>query len=226
MTRRHSGRFTILKRVVLASILCGVTNGWSAELSPTERALLKRVDDHYNHLHTLRTEFTETYDGLGLHRVESGTMLLSKPGRMRWSYTQPKDKLFVLDTHYAYSYAPGDAQAQRLPAKQLDDLRSPLRLLLGHTELRRELVDITVAPKPDGSLAIAGTPAGPPAQLKHLELTVDPNGRIQELQLTDQDGSETHFSFHNTEENVPVQDSDFTFSPPIGVPIVNGLPPV
>ena len=207
-------------------LFVAATSGWSAELSSADRALLKRVDEHYNHLHTLGTEFTETYDGLGLHRSESGTLLLSKPGRMRWTYAQPKGKLFVLDAHYAYSYAPGDAQAQRLPAKQLDDLRSPLRLLLGHTELRRELVDITLTSKPDGSTVIAGTPAGPPAQLRRLELQVDQDSRIQQLKLVDQDGSETHFLFRDTVENVPVHDTDFVFSPPLGVPIVNGLPPV
>lgn len=184
------------------------------------------MDAHYNHLHSLRTNFTETYHGLGLHRAESGTMLLSKPGRMRWSYTEPKGKLFVLDAHYAYSYAPGDAQAQRLPAKQVDDMRSPLRLLLGHTQLQKELVDLAVGPGADGLISISGTPAGAPSQLRRLELTVTPGGTIQELQLTEQDGSRTHFTFQNTTEDVPVSEQDFVFSPPVGVPIINGLPPI
>ena len=217
----------LLRGLLLANLLAiSILPCWAADLSSGDRALLKRVDDHYNHLHTLRTEFTETYDGLGLHRAESGTLLLSKPGRMRWTYTQPRGKLFVLDQYYAYSYAPGDAQAQRLPAKQLDDMRSPLRLLLGHTELRRELVDLSVKTEPDGSTSISGRPAGPPAQLRQLELRVAASGAIRELRLTDQDGSQTHFAFQQTEENVPVSDRDFLFSPPIGVPIVNGLPPV
>ena len=66
-------------------------------LSPADAAILKAVDTHYNRLRSLRTTFTETYDGLGLHKSEAGTLLLSKPGRMRWSYTDPAGKLFVLD---------------------------------------------------------------------------------------------------------------------------------
>src|SRR5580698_5824736 len=42
--------------------------------------LLTRVDDHYNHLRTLRARYTERYTGMGLDRTESGTLELRKPG--------------------------------------------------------------------------------------------------------------------------------------------------
>ena len=84
---------------------------------------------------------------MGMDRSEEGTLLLKKPGRMRWSYAQPAGKVFVLDGKYAWFYTPGDAQAQRIPAKKLDDLRSPLRFLLGHTELAKELDNIAVKPE-------------------------------------------------------------------------------
>ena len=103
------------------------------------------MDDHYNHLHTLRARYTEHYTGMGLDRTESGTLTLKKPGLMRWSYDAPTGKLFVLDGKFAWFYTPGDAQVSRAPAKQLDDLRSPLRLLLGHTQLAKELEQIATS---------------------------------------------------------------------------------
>lgn len=106
-------------------------------LAQNSDALLHRVDEHYNQLTSLRARYIEHYAGMGLDRTESGTLLLKKPGRMRWSYDQPEGKLFVLDGKFAWFYTPGDEQAQRLPAKQLDDLRSPLRFLLGHTQLKK-----------------------------------------------------------------------------------------
>ena len=107
---------------------------------------MRKVDDHYNHLSSLRAHYTERYAGMGMDRTESGTLLLKKPGRMRWSYDKPVGKVFVLDGKFAWFYTPGDAQAQRIPAKQLDDLRSPLRFLLGHTQLKKELDNLTVTP--------------------------------------------------------------------------------
>ena len=82
---------------------------------------------------------------MGISRKETGTMLLRKPGKMRWNYAEPQGKLFLLEGKYAWFYSPGDAQVQRLAASQLDDLRSPLRFMLGHTQLERELGNLTLA---------------------------------------------------------------------------------
>src|SRR5579864_1332365 len=115
-------------------------------LHAQDGSIVRKVDDHYNHLTSLRARYTEHYAGMGMDRTETGTLLLRKPGRMRWTYDQPIGKVFVLDGKFAWFYTPGDSQAQRIPAKQLDDLRSPLRFLLGHTELAKELDSIAVKP--------------------------------------------------------------------------------
>ncbi len=195
------------------------------QLSPADTAILKSVDTHYNRLHSLRATFTETYDGLGLHKAEAGTLLLSKPGRMRWSYSNPAGKLFILNGRFAWSFSPGDAQAQRVPAKQMDDLRSPLRLLLGHAQLAQELTAIHITPQPGGS-TIEGTPRGQEARLKSLTLDVTAAGAIRQLKLEEIDGATTEFQFTAMQDNPPVTNADFTFTPPVGVPIVDGLPPI
>ena len=193
---------------------------------PSATALAKLVDTHYNRLHTLQTRYIERYQGLGTDRTESGTLTLRKPGRMRWAYDVPAGKLFVLDGKNAISYTPGDPQAQRLPAKQLDDLRSPLRFLLGRTELARELDHFTVAPVASG-FNLAGTPRGALGHLlRTLILTIDAQGLIHALRLEEADGSVTTFTFTGMRENIPVPDSDFTFTPPTGISIVDGEAPI
>ena len=73
-------------------------------------ALIHIVDNHYNHLRTLRARYIEHYAGMGMDRTESGTLTLQKPGLMRWSYDTPTGKVFVLDGKFAWFYTPGDAQ--------------------------------------------------------------------------------------------------------------------
>ena len=192
---------------------------------PQLSALLRRVDDHYNHLSSLRCSFTEHYSGLGIERTESGTLLLRKPGRMRWNYTAPPGKLFLLDGRYAWSYTPGDAQVQRVAAKQLDDLRSPLRFLLGHTQLARELTGPTVSLLPGGS-RITGIPRGMEERIAQLSLDVSVSGQIQAIRLEERDGSITEFEFRNLEENVPLPPAVFHFAAPRGIPVVDGMPPI
>ncbi|HEX9199700.1 MAG TPA: outer membrane lipoprotein carrier protein LolA, partial [Acidobacteriaceae bacterium] len=162
--------------------------------------LIHRVDDHYNHLRTLRAHYTEHYTGMGLDRTETGTLTLKKPGLMRWSYDNPPGKVFVLDGHFGWFYTPGDAQVSRTPAKQLDDLRSPLRFLLGHTQLAKELDQLTT--QPDGAnFRITGIPKGMAQRVRQLSLTVSPVGIIQGMQIEETGGAITAFAFSQIEEN-------------------------
>jgi outer membrane lipoprotein carrier protein len=211
----------------MVAALCA--KGFAVAQAPSTPAspsnLIQRVDDHYNHLRTLRARYTEHYAGMGLDKTESGTLTLKKPGLMRWSYDKPAGKVFVLDGKYAWFYTPGDAQVSRRPAKQLDDLRSPLRLLLGHTQLSKELETVTTAPE-GSDFRITGVPKGMAQRVKVLTLIVTASGEIEHMKIEEVDGSVTEFSFSGMEENVPVAASDFVFTPPPGVAVVDGQAPI
>ena len=206
-----------------AALLLPLSPAAHAQQAPTD--LIHRVDDHYNHLRTLRARYSERYTGMGLDRTETGTLTLRKPGLMRWSYDNPPGKVFVLDGKFGWFYTPGEPQVSRTPAKQIDDLRSPLRFLLGHTQLQKELDHLTVAP--DGpNFRITGTPRGMAERVHQLTLVVSPAGIIQSLTIEETDGATTAFNFSNIEENANIPASDFTFTPPPHTNVVNGQPPI
>ena len=214
------------RRVFLAGLLSALAAAASLlAFAQQNDAIVRRVDDHYNHLTSLRAHYTERYSGMGMDRTEEGTLLLKKPGRMRWNYAAPVGKVFVLDGKFAWFYTPGDAQATRVPAKQLDDLRSPLRFLLGHTQLAKELDGLAVT-KDGAAFRISGVPKGMAERVKLLSLWVTATGTIERMRLEEVDGAVTEFVFSGIEENVPVKDSDFGFVPPVGVTVVEGLPPI
>jgi outer membrane lipoprotein carrier protein len=194
--------------------------------TPSAQELAHRVDRHYDGLHTLKASFSESYTGLGMERVESGTLLLSKPGRMRWDYSTPAGKLFLIDGKYALFYTPGDRQVQRIPARELDDLRSPLRFLLGHTELEKEIVNLTATAAPNDAFILSGQPKGQEKRVTRLALTVTAEGVIRAIEVEETDGAITRFSFTNEQPNVPLAPQTFRFTPPAGVPVVDALPPV
>lgn len=189
-------------------------------------AVADKVDQRYDHLHTLEADFTETYTGAGMSRTESGTLLLKKPGQMRWNYDQPRPKLFVTDGHTAWFYVPGERQARRAPIKQLDDLRSPLRYLLGKTKLEKELDGLSLAPdqKPmnSGDVVLRGVPKGMHDRVEETLLEIAPDGLIERIVVEELDGSVTEFRFHQQKENVQIADQQFHFVPPDGVEVVAG----
>ena len=209
-------------RVLLLGFLLFPRTGLCAD---TAQQLAQRVDKYYNGLHSLRTAFTESFHGMGIDREESGTLLLRKPGKMHWSYTNPAGKIFLLDGKYAWFYSPGDAQVERVSASQLDDLRSPLRFLLGHTQLQKELEGLTLSETADG-LQLSGVPKGMEKRVEKIVLGVSPDGVIHSMSITEIDGAQTAFTFKDSQANAPAPDSDFVFHPPAGIPVVDGLPPV
>ena len=218
-------------RTTRRRVLCGLFSSLAAfSLSlpvsaQTNDALIRAVDDHYNHLSSLRTRYTEHYAGMGLDRSESGLLTLKKPGRMRWAYDAPAGKVFILDGKFAWFYTPGDSQAQRIPARQMDDLRTPLRFLLGHTQLRKELDNLSVTADATG-FRITGQPKGMQNRLEELTLHVLSSGQITAMKVEEVDGAVTEFTFTGMQENIPTKDSDFTFTPPAGVAIIDGTQPI
>lgn len=218
--RGYGGRGSLW---IAAALLCAHLSAQTAP--PSAKALAARVDHHYNALQSLRARFAETYQGLGMNRSESGTLLLRKPGRMKWEYDAPQGKVFNLDGKYAWFYSPGDPQVQRLPAKELDDLRSPLRFLLGHTELEKELVDLTVSPAAGGAFTLTGKPKGE-NRVARLALTVTAQGVITGIEMQEPDGAITRFRFSEQQPNAPIPAQTFRFTPPPGIPVVEAPPPV
>ena len=192
---------------------------------PSLSEISKRVDQHYNRLQSLRVQFTEIYQGMGMKRSESGTLLLEKPGRMRWDYAKPAGKVFVIDEKYGYSYTPGDAQAERYPAKQLEDFRSPLRFLLGHTRIEKELIDLTLTPE-GTEYRLRGVPKGMEQRVAEVTLTVNAEGRIDAIQWKETDGAITEFQLTNELPNPPLAADTFRFQPPAGVTVVKGMAPI
>src|SRR5689334_22525412 len=132
--------------MLLPAISLAVTLAIAANAPPDVHAIAQAVDNHYNQLQTLQTEFTETYEGAGVEREESGSLWLKKPGKMRWEYRSPKEKLFLSDGKDAWFYLPGERQVRKSSMSKLDDLRSPLGFLLGKTRLEKELQGLSFAP--------------------------------------------------------------------------------
>lgn len=187
-------------------------------------AISRAVDRHYDRLESLKSAFTETYLGPGVSRSESGILWLKKPGRMRWEYRQPREKLFLTDSKNAYFYVAGENYAHRMPLNKVDDIRSPLRYLLGKTKLEKELDVLSlapdVAPTQPGNTVLRGVPKGMKDRFSDVWLEISPAHQIVRIVVQGVDGTTTDFRFTQLEENVPVQDSFFRLQLPSGVRII------
>jgi len=164
-----------------------------------------------------------------MDRTESGTLWLKKPGKMRWEYRSPREKLFVSDGKTAWFYVPGDRQARRTEARKLEDVRSPMAFLLGKTKLQKELRGLSLAPDVTpinpGDVILRGVPAALADRISEIVLEITPENQIVRLILDDVDGSATEYQFRDVKENVEITDARFQFSPPVGTETVESLGP-
>ena len=208
--------------VCLAAV-CAASTGAKPDLKDVAAA----VDAHYNHLHSLEAQFTELYRGSGIERTESGTLWLKKPGKMRWEYRSPKEKLFVSDGRDAWFYVPDDRQARKMAAKKLEDIRSPLAFLLGKTKLEKELQGLSLAPDvtplAPGNVVFRGVPTAYADQISEIVLEVTPEHRMARIMISQVDGSTTEYRFTDQKENVPLADGRFEFKPPAGTETVDDV---
>jgi outer membrane lipoprotein carrier protein len=194
--------------------------GQTGNVAATARA----VDERYDHLTSLRATFVEIYKGPGASRSESGTLWLKKPGRMRWEYREPREKLFLTDSGNAYFYVSGEPQARKASLRKIDDIRSPLRYLLGKTKLAKELDSLSfapdIAPLQPAGVVLRGVPKGMNDRISDVLLEISPAHEITRIVIQEIDGAVTDFRFSGMQENMPLPDSLFHFNPPPGVRII------
>lgn len=208
----------------LSYLLLGLLLSAVATAQNDAHKIAESVDRRYNNMHSLEAQFTETYRGAGMARNESGTLWLKRPGKMRWDYREPRPKLFISDGKTAWFYVPGDQQVRKASVKKLDDLRSPIRYLLGKTKLEKEFSGLSLAPdaKPldAGDVVLRGLPKGMEDRVTQVLFEITPDSEIRSITIDEADGSTTQFRLFNQKQNIALLDSRFRFVPPPGVETV------
>jgi outer membrane lipoprotein carrier protein len=205
--------------------------------------LAARMEARYRGATTLQATFLERYSENGtVLRSEAGTAYFRRPGKMRWEYDRPEKDLFLVDGKTAWFYVPSDHTVTRAPAKQSEDLRTPLALLAGRMKISRicrhvELVE-TEKPLGEGDAVLrcevrgqgktAGTSASPDAAFGNdgadavfFEVARD-SGELARIIVRQAGGVAVEFRFENWRFDPPIPETMFRFEPPAGVAIVNG----
>lgn len=233
--QRRSVKLPAMK--TLASCVAVALMAAFSGTSPAD-AVIRKLETRYRGVHTLKAVFYERYsDGNGGTSAESGTVFFSRPGRMRWEYESPEEKLFIVDATNVWFYVPADKTVSRAPVKDSSDWRTPLALLTGKADLARlcrtiDLVgssnaqdgaDKPLAPENSVLRCIPRTDLAdaPAEQTREILLESDPDGRLMRVLIREPGNLETEFRFAKWEENIPIPEVKFHFLPPPGVAVVD-----
>ena len=205
----------------------------SAPIEPTAQdAARPQIDElvtalqiKYDSVRDFSADFEHMYAGgvLRTTLTEYGTVHIKKPGRMRWHYTTPEEKIFVSDGTTIYSHLPLDRQVIVGQAPPEDRASTPVLFLTGKGRLSRDFIatyDETFG-GPDNSWVVRLTPRVNDADYEWLALAVD-RGTLSITQLiaTDFQGGVSTFTFTNITENQGLADTLFEFEIPQDTEVV------
>ena len=184
-----------------------------------------RVQTHVNGIRDFSADFVQSYEGGALRKraTERGRVLIKKPGRMRWTYTAPEEKLFVADGTRMYFWVPADKQVVVRNVPPDSEAATPLLFLTGKGELVRDfVVSYTTLPEaPPDTVALKLVPRRQERDYDWLTLVVDRHSlALRMLVAGDSQGGVSTFSFSNLKENVGLPDGNFTFKVPRGADVV------
>jgi len=185
--------------------------------------MINGLQSKYNKISTLSADFTQVHTSRDQReRRESGRLLLKKPGRMKWDYTDPEEKHFISDGKWLYEYVVAEKSVTRSLIKETGDMRAPFAFLLGQGNLRQEFRRIEFAkesPVKAGNKVLRLLP-------KHLQdfdellIEFDPTSfQLERLSIVEPDRDRSDFIFSNIKENVPAPSAEFTFKAPPGVEV-------
>lgn len=239
MTVNQTALFLLTALAIFAPIRAA-----KADISPRASAAARALEARYHDAKTLQAIFLERYSdsSQGL-QAESGKVYFSRPGRMRWEYEAPEQKLFISDGKTVWFYVPSDHTVTRAPMKESTDWRTPLALLTGKAKLSQlcESLDVSaekagkqgnivLSCRPRGEKTKAKNPKGDDleasiapvdAQFDEVLLELDPDtGELADVRVLQPGGIELEYRFGNWQENLPLAESLFHFQAPSGVAIV------
>ena len=225
---------TLLCTAAAIFLVLTVSYAHAGIISGGAKSIASAFESRYRNARTLRAAFLERYsDGSGAVTVESGTVYFSRPGRMRWEYESPEEKLFLVDGKTAWFYVPADHVVSRAKIKESSDWRTPLALLAGSANLASvcqslSVVDAAAVPAgaqgEPGSSGVAATvllclPKGEADS--EVFLRIDSNSWVVRLLIREPGKIETEFRFGNWEEDIAIPPEKFRFQPPPGASVVD-----
>lgn len=178
-----------------------------------------RLDAYLSGLDTVASEFEQRLfdERRNLLERSSGTVLIDRPGRFRFDYTDPP-QLIVGDGSKVWIYDPELAQ---VTVRDIDAAlgATPAVLLTSDRSVaegfRVETLDVGTNVD-----VFALEPKAEDVSFTRIRLAFD-GGELRRMELVDQFGQTTLFTFGAIRHRPAIPADTFTFTPPAGVDVID-----
>jgi outer membrane lipoprotein carrier protein len=197
----------------------------AASGSESAADVLAAVQSHYGSIRDLRAEFVQAsfVAAVAAETLSRGAVVVKRPGRMRWEYSDPEPRVIVMDEATLRIYTPRDRQMQIAPVGPDTVSPTAIGFLMGQGKLVEQFEAEFVrdsTPK-DEKVGLRLTPRGD-ASFESLELWIDvSSSQLRESVLVDLFGNRTRVRFTRLVENQGVPDEAFAVDAPEGTEVID-----
>lgn len=171
---------------------------------------------------TFKANFTQTVIDQQGRAIEeaTGQFVLERPGKFRWDYEAPYPQHIVADGDRIWFY---DVDLEQVTVKSQKEALSdtPATLLSGETlpEDKYSLIDID---NDDGLFWVQLIPKDTESSYQTVTLAFDQNG-LHQMLMKDSFDQRTRLVFSDVQENIELEQDEFTFVAPEGVDVVGDI---
>ncbi|NTV13687.1 MAG: outer membrane lipoprotein chaperone LolA [Desulfobulbaceae bacterium] len=203
-------------------LLLSCSDAGAAAISAEDIA--RKLQETYEKSATFQADFTQTSSLQQSRRQRNGegSMIIAKPGLMRWDYRQPDKQVFLCDGQTMSMYFAQAAQMMVMPAKEYLQSDVTYAFFLGTGDILRDFEPRL--PKADyccgESPALQLFPRLEHGQVEHLDVWLDERSLVRRLKIADHFGSVTELNFTNIRLNQKIDRNVFKFTPPANTEIV------
>lgn len=141
-----------------------------------------------------QADFVQTYvpAGFSSGERETGRLAMTLPGMLRWDYSLPYPKVFLIRGTEAYTWNPGETTGRRALLEPSE--REHLALLELDVESLRERYSAVIGNRSEGVVEIILTPRNTEVDIQSATLALDIGSHwIVALSYSDLEGNTTRF---------------------------------
>lgn len=199
--------------------------GTQEQETSSASAVLDRIQQFYEDTEDYQATFTQVYKNKLYNETKksSGKVYIKRPGKMRWEYKKPNEKLFVSDGKVLWVY---EAEANQVFKQDLSssELPTAITFLMGKGNLKKDfeykLIKNEKAAK-KGLLVIELVPKKATTQYKKLLFMVDEKSSgVKRTIIVDHSGNTNSMRFEKVKTNQGLKSKKFKFKMPKGATLV------
>jgi outer membrane lipoprotein carrier protein len=181
--------------------------------------IVQAIEKTYANVQAIRADFTQTSRSSVMgEQHQKGKVMLKRPRKMRWAFTQPDDRQFVTDGQTMWIWSAHDNQV--IVTGDFASQSGDMPQLLDDLSKLDEMFDIVKLPDTPQAHVLSLTPKKQ-ASFKKLELVIEKKKyTLEKVTMTDNMDGVVELAFTQMKLNPELADSSFTFAIPPGAQVI------